>query len=129
MNNDTRQTGFSAVELLITLFIGTIFLLAGYQLYNYTLKGNASADRTAQMSNLAYTYLRQYSSSAKQPCGDIGTTPYTAYTSSSVTVGTITNASASVVITCPYGASSNISLVTSSITFNGTTVSHAVYTN
>ena len=30
--------GFSAVELLITLFIGSIFLLAGYQLYSFVLR-------------------------------------------------------------------------------------------
>jgi len=38
MMHVNKQAGFSAVELLITLFVAAAFLVAGYSLYNVVIK-------------------------------------------------------------------------------------------
>lgn len=40
MSSRTNQAGFSAVELLIAIFIGAMFIFTGYQLYGVITKGN-----------------------------------------------------------------------------------------
>lgn len=55
------EQGFTAVELLITLFIAAIFLFAGYQLYTQVTKDGSNADRTAELSSAAYERMRKKS--------------------------------------------------------------------
>lgn len=56
----THEDGFSAVELLATLLIGSIFVLAFYQIYVVITQGNATAKREAIASDIAYSNLRKY---------------------------------------------------------------------
>lgn len=53
------QEGFTAVELLVTLVIASMFLFAGYQLYSQVTKDGNDANRLAKISNVAYEMLRE----------------------------------------------------------------------
>ena len=53
------EAGFTAVELLITLFIAVIFLGAAYQLYTVVIGDSAEARFRARASNAAYAELRK----------------------------------------------------------------------
>lgn len=63
-----KQQGFSAIELLITLFIGALFLFAGYQLYSYVTRSGFEAARQSAASSIAYTYLRQNENTPPSTC-------------------------------------------------------------
>jgi len=54
-----KHQGFSAVELLITLFIAATFLVAGFQLYSTIIKDSGSIRLTVRASNVAYNYLQK----------------------------------------------------------------------
>lgn len=123
------QAGFSAVELLITIFIAAAFVGAGYQLYIAVVRDGSDARNQATASNLAYTYLRKYSSQASSPCAETTPNPapvipsgaqYTALGPATITAS----------ITCPYANPSSTSLISVTVTY-GTTpqkeVRHAVY--
>ena len=125
-----NQAGFSAVELLITIFIAAAFVGAGYQLYIAIIRDGSDARNQATASNLAYEYMRQYSPQATNPCTTITPLPaptiptgaqYTALGPASVTAS----------ITCPYASPSGTSLVTVIVTYGSTNpqkeVKHALY--
>lgn len=61
------QSGFSAVELLITLFIAFLFVMMGYQLYSVAIQGGGESRAKAKASNEAYVYLRAYGNLAFIP--------------------------------------------------------------
>lgn len=61
MINTSSQQGFSAVELLITLFVAVAFIATGYQLYSTIVKDGGEARFRARASNLAYENLRRAS--------------------------------------------------------------------
>ncbi len=48
------QQGFTAIELLITLIVASLFLFSGYQLYVQVTRDGADANRTAVLSNVVY---------------------------------------------------------------------------
>lgn len=111
-----QQAGFSAVELLITIFIAALFIGAGYQLYIAIVRDGSDTRNQATASNLAYSYIRQYSSLATNPCTAITPSPaptipsgaqYTALVSPTITAS----------ITCPYAAPSGTSLLTVTVTY------------
>lgn len=99
MNRRNKQSGFSAIELLITLFIAAAFLICGYQLYDLIIKDSGETRQQSRAGNVAYEYLQRYksSSSVKSPCeatsSDIIETP---------TVSGLSNVSIAIKITCPY---------------------------
>jgi len=66
-----NESGFSAVELLITLFVAAAFLTTGYQLYTVILKDGGETRYQAKASNIAYDTLRRYSPKATKPCTSI----------------------------------------------------------
>lgn len=122
--------GFSAVELLITLFIATIFFISGYQLWGEVQASGVASDRLARASNVSYEYLRRY---ATQPQTCSVSTPVN---NSSVTIDGLTNAKVKVAITCPYGLSPTapaVKLITSTVSYGSTSnpesISHAIYVN
>lgn len=125
------QEGFSAVELLITLFIAAIFVLAGYQLYSYVLLGGTETSQEAIASNIAYKYLRQVADTITEgSCA--AASPMT---NQAVSNAGLPNTTVTVTVTCPYasGPQSGISLVQSSVHYLSSTdtetVSHALYVN
>jgi prepilin-type N-terminal cleavage/methylation domain-containing protein len=107
------QSGFSAVELLITLFIAAAFVATGYQLYSIIIQNGETAQQQAKASNIAYTNLRQYSTQVTGPCTTVTPTP----TPSIPTGSNLPSPAITVVITCPYGTSSGVSKVTVTVTY------------
>lgn len=126
-----QQSGFSAVELLITLFIATIFVLAGYQLYSYVLFGGTQASQQAIASNVGYKYMRKTADSlTSSTCA-----PSTPVNNVALTEPGINNATVTVTVSCPYTitALQGVYLVKSTVQYKTATstesVSHAIYTN
>ena len=125
MSTQTSQKGFTAVELLITLFVAAAFLIAGYQLFNVIIKDGGDTRAQAAASNVAYDYMRQYSTSAVNPC--VASQPVTG---SNITVNGLANARISIVITCPQADAPTISKVEAFIiygTSEETTIKFATF--
>lgn len=55
----TNEQGFTAVELLITLIVASMFLFAGYQLYTQVTRDGSDANKLAKVSNVAYEMVRE----------------------------------------------------------------------
>lgn len=106
------QSGFTAVELLITLFVAAVFLIAGYQLFSVILQQGGEARNEAKVSSVAYSYLRQYEAKATNPCS--------AQTESNLplTIEGVVDARLSSSIGCVAGTSSRLSRITITITYN-----------
>jgi Tfp pilus assembly protein PilE len=56
LHNDS--TGFTTIELLVTLFIGTLLVAGGYQLYGVVMKHAQLSQLQAAASNVSYEILR-----------------------------------------------------------------------
>lgn len=108
-----NQSGFTAAELLITLFVAAAFLVSGYQLYNVIIKDSGQTRAESRASNVAYDYMRRYSSSATVPCTE--TTPLN---NSTISVAGLSASSVTVAITCPYSSTTSISKVDISVKYN-----------
>lgn len=133
MRNNIKQSGrktvspsngFSAVELLITLFIAAAFLISGYQLYAVVIKDGGEARMQSSASNVATDYLQRYKSSATNPC-----TVQTPLTDSAIAVTGLSGVSVSVAISCPYTATTSVSkiLVTTKYGTPQKTISNSTY--
>lgn len=131
------QEGFTAVELLITLFIAAVFLFAGYQLYTQVNKESADADKTAKVSNVGYELLRtkvaDITAAYPDGCVNASISPQPANIVQTIAgVGSVTFVTT---ISCPQGVSSSTDLfyvrVVGSFSSGGATrtVTHATYAN
>jgi len=118
------QQGFTAVELLITLFVAAAFLVAGYQLFNVVIKDGGETRAESRASNVAYDYLRRYSNSATNPC-----TTTSPLSNQSVTVTDLTDVTVSIAITCPQTDAPTLSKVESIISYGNpaNTLKYATY--
>jgi prepilin-type N-terminal cleavage/methylation domain-containing protein len=101
MIDKPKQSGFSAVELLITLFIAAVFLMSGFELYAAIIKNGADARRLASASSVMSDYIQRYKSTATNPC-----TVQTPLTNSSITVSGLSNVTITIAINCPYNSGS-----------------------
>lgn len=129
MIHKNLQTGFSAIELLITLVIASLFIIMGFQLYSVSIENGGEARREAAASALAYKKLRQMTTA--------GTGVATCLSTSTVTTANVDNNKAvqTTTISCPYPTPtypvvmSKIRLATVKVKYNvsGTEVSHAMY--
>ncbi len=121
-----KQTGFTAVELLITLFVAAAFLVTGYQLYSIIIKDSGQTRAQERASNVAYDYLRRYSAGVANPC--VAGTPLN---NSAISVSGINAATATVSISCPYSSSLTVSKVDVVILYNTPQqkVEYATYVN
>jgi Tfp pilus assembly protein PilE len=113
MTKKRRNSGFTAVELLITLFVAAAFLIAAYQLFNVVIRDGGIARAESRAGNVAYDYLRRYAGTTTNPC--TASTPLSNY---GVTISGLTNAAVTVNITCPYSATSTLSEIEAIITYN-----------
>lgn len=114
------QQGFSAAELLITLFIASLFLIAGYQLYTYVVRDGEESAQLSKASNLAYQYLRSTAASTsyiKSPCSTSSQPGSQALSSNTG----LNNANVNVIVSCPYSSAplNNTSLLTATVTYSG----------
>lgn len=116
--------GFTAVELLITLFVAAAFIIAGYQLFNIVIKDGGDTRAESRAGNIAYDYLRRYSDSATNPCA-----PSSPITNQAITVADLTNVTVTVAITCPQQQTPSLSKVDAAITYNSpaSTIHYATY--
>jgi len=125
MIRTNKQSGFTAVELLITLFVAAGFLVASYQLYNLIIKDGGSTRSESRASNVAYDYLRQYTASSTTiPC-----TASTPLTNAPLTIGGLSSVTMSITISCLPDAINSLSKVEATITYNNPsqTVTYATY--
>ena len=124
MRHDT-QSGFSAIELLITLFVAAAFIAAGYQLYTVILRNSADTQQRTTANDIAYDILRRYAPQAATPCS---TSPPLSPAPALPANSGLTNASLTYQFSCPYGTI-NVSKLTVSVKY-GTPqqeVIHAIY--
>ena len=128
------QSGFSTVELMISLFIAVAFLASGYQLYSVIMKDGATTRYQAQASNIAYAAMRKYTT---QPSGNCisTTTPSPAPVLSpedTKLLPALPSGAPQLIIafSCPYGADSNIWRITATVRYGNPQkeVSHATFT-
>ena len=56
----SKPSGFTTIELLITLFVATTFIAAFAQVFSVIDRGAAEARWQSAASNLAYSALRKY---------------------------------------------------------------------
>jgi Tfp pilus assembly protein PilE len=127
MSNHQKQSGFTAVELLITLFVAAAFLIAGYQLFNVVIRDGGQARAESTAGNVAYDYLRRYAPIATSPCN-----PTTALSNSPLTIDGLSNATITITISCPTGYSAvGVSRVEATIRYNTPqqTLKYSTYTN
>lgn len=119
-----EQSGFTVVELLITLFVAVAFVVSGYQLYNAIIKDGGKTRGESRASNVAYDYLRRYSTTTSSPCA--ASTPLN---NSAISVSGISSVTVTVAITCPYAATTSISKVEVTVLYNNPqqTVRYATY--
>lgn len=122
---NNQKSGFSAVELLVTLFIAGLFLVAGYQLYSLIVNDGGKTRAQAKANNVVYDYLKRNESFVSNPC--VASTPIN---NESIEVGGLENVAITVAITCPYAAITSISKVSATITYNdGEILTESTYVN
>jgi len=121
----TKQSGFTAVELLITLFVAAAFLIASYQLFNLVVKDGGATRAESRASNVAYDYLRRYAaSSATIPC-----TASTPLNSAPVSIDGLTSVTITIAVTCLPDAINSLSKVEATINYNNPpqTIKYALF--
>ncbi len=119
----TMPNGFSAIEMLITLFIAAAFLVTGYQLYNIALKDGGQTRDQAKANNIADEYLERYKYTATNPC-----TAQVPLSNSPLDVTGLSNVTISVGISCPYTANTNVSKVLVTVSYGRGTDSNIIKT-
>lgn len=127
MQIPAKQSGFTAVELLITLFVAAAFLIAGFQLFNVVIRDGGQTRSESRAANVAYDYMRQYkNTSTTIPC-----TVSTPLNNASITVDGLTNVTISITISCLPDAISSLSKIEASISYNSPvqTVKYATYSS
>ncbi|HEY8992494.1 MAG TPA: LamG domain-containing protein [Candidatus Microsaccharimonas sp.] len=119
------ESGFTAVELLITLFVAAAFLIAAYQLFNLVVKDGGSTRADSRAANVAYDYLRQYAASSTTiPC-----TASSPLNDAPLTIDGLTSVTIDVDVTCLPDAIASLSKVTATIMYNNPqqTLKYATY--
>ena len=120
MNLPQRNNrGFSAVELLISLFIAAAFIMTGYQLFVVVMKDGDDARLRSRASNIAYESLRKYAANATNPCTVRPNVTPTAPTD-------LPAASVAVTFTCPYGTTSSTTRVQAVVSYGSETPKQTV---
>lgn len=123
-----NASGFSAVELLITLFIAVAFIATGYQLYSIIINDGGEVRARTKASNIAYDNLRRYVPQATDPCSVFTPTPAPSIPANSG----LSSPSITVVISCPYGAL-NVTKIQVTVKYGTSSpqkeVVHAIFVN
>lgn len=123
--------GLTTVELLVALFVASIFLLSGYQLYTYVFRNGTQTTRAAELSNAVYAEMRTKAAAipASTACPALPTTSTKEYTSAAIPAP---GATITVVVSCinsptPASPLDKINKITSSAEYKGETITHAIY--
>lgn len=119
--NSSVQAGFTAVELLITMIIGAMFLFAGYQLYSQVTRDGTSANRTAILSNKVTEKMRKHAANQTLTC----TSTVAPETVTEPTIGSVTYTTT---ISCPNPSLPTLRLIRVKATYDtNKEVTHATY--
>lgn len=108
-----KQDGFTIIELLVTLFVAAIFLIAGYQIYTTVIRTDGQTKAQVTAEGLATDYGAQYVASAPYPC--VASQPLT---DSPVTATGLSNVTVSVTISCPKSAPNNVASINVIVKYN-----------
>lgn len=122
-----RHQGFTAVEVLITLFIATILIGGGYQIYGIVTAHTKEARERTVASNYAYEALRRQ---AVQPSSRCSATAEQNISSELPNPTSLPGpATMTRDVTCPYGNNDAISRITIRLTYGAPQreVVHALY--
>lgn len=96
MTIQNKQLGFSAIELMITLFIAVSFFTTGFQIYSLiTTDGDETRSRN-RANNIVYDYLQRYKPDPAVAC--VAAQPVN---NQAVTATNLTNVTVSITISCP----------------------------
>lgn len=135
MSIHNNQSGFTVVELLVTVLVAAMFAVMFYATYITIIRVNTDTRRSAQASDLAYANLRRYPTIASTNTG---------CSSSSTTIRSITDTASTdypqlgkvtelVTVDFPYGCSDGggLAKITSTVKYKNNTIimSHAAYVN
>lgn len=131
---NTRQSGFTVVELLVTVIVAALFVGIFYQMFVILVGINANARNTAQASNLSYSNMRRYptATSTGLTCSTSSTNLLNTNSIDSdyQELGTVTE---TVTASFPYGCSAiyDVIKLVSTVTYgkNSFKVSYATYVN
>lgn len=128
----SREEGFSAVELLITLFIGAVFIFAGYQLSTQVSKDGADTTKTAAISDIVYDRLRKIRFDNISSACSIAAPPANPNNETLTVDGFKGNVTIQTTYECPFDQV-GVFKVTVAATYNDgisqKVLSHAYYTN
>jgi len=107
--------GFSAIELLVTLFIAILFLSIGYTLYGMIVTSSTTSRHRAQADNIAYEYLRRYEATVTNPC--VTTTPVSGVAVTGNSAADLATPTVTVNITCPNSTVTLLSTVKVTVSY------------
>ena len=120
-----HSSGFTAVELLVTLVVALLFIITFYQLYTVAVTDSNDARYRATASNIAYTTLRDMGSKITRPCSALSPAPLTP-----IPTNTLPTPNSQVIqITCPYGVGSDVSRISVTVKYGSPEqeVVHVIY--
>lgn len=110
--NRIKEAGFSAIELLITLFIAAGFLLAAYQLYTVVLRDSGQSRVQALAANAANEYTRRYQEFVTIPCSAL-----TPLNNSPQTIEGLSDVFITVSLSCPIPGNTSITKIETTLRY------------
>ena len=122
-----NQAGFTAVEVLVTLFIGVVLLGGGYQAYGAVINNTERGRTQSIASNIAYEALRREADNTSAQCSPVAERNLTWQSTYNTTLPQPRSIRGSV--SCPYGNGNRISLISVRVTYgqDSESVTHAIY--
>ena len=119
-----ESAGFTAVELLATLFVAMIFLLAGSQLYGVVSESVAYQQERSIALSVAKNYLESGQRLATSPCNQTEL-----ITTDAPTVTGLVNVDVTTSVKCVTTASPSLSQITVTVSYGnkGESVKDATY--
>lgn len=133
----SSSAGFSAIELLVTLFVASALVLAFYQLFTVIDEGNVSAQHAAIASDLASSNLAKYPSIASfastgRTCSNTSGSAYSLVNTTGNYDGLPGNVAQQVTVIFPKGCTNeDLAKIESTVTYgpNNKKVVQATYVN
>ncbi len=120
------ENGFTAIELLVTLVVASMFLFSGYQLYTQVNRDGADANQAAIVSGLTRERLRQVTTTITPTCTATPETPIV----ENVTVTGVGNVRYTINVSCPFTDTPSLRYIKVDALYDSTkTLQHATYAN
>ena len=130
---ENNQSGFTVIEMLVTVIVSAIFAFIFYQLFISSTKLNTVARRDAIASEIAYSNLKKYprasSVGGTANCALPNNTTTTTATNSYPDIGPVTE---TIIVSWPFACTNpGVVKLESSVSYRGATnkVSYVAYLN